>query len=104
MSQKVQKAKTKKVKDYDKIAGQLLPNSEPLSNVLNQIIEIENFEEFPSKYGHLIHIITSDGKRYRTTSEVIYKRLQELAEDLANGYVIRVRVVKNKRYYDFSKP
>jgi hypothetical protein len=101
--QKAQKGVEQKVKDYDQEAVRQFPNSEPLTELLNQSFTIEEITFYNTKYGEMA-LVRVGPKLYRTVSQVLIKQLKSMAKDVQEGWRIRVKLIKVKRYYTFAKP
>jgi hypothetical protein len=102
-TQKAQKGVEPKIVDYTQATAQKLPENQPLTDLVDKTFVIQRVEFYPSKYGEIALVYVND-KAYRTVSEVIIRQLHRLEETLKEGYAIRVKLIKYKRYLTFVKP
>jgi aspartate ammonia-lyase len=79
-----------------------------LSELVNQTFVIANIEFQEITYrgqNTVISIITlSNGQKYHTFSTILIEQLKNIKQITDSGKMVRVKLIKTKRYYQFTKP
>jgi hypothetical protein len=79
-----------------------------ISELVNQVFVIANVEFQEITYrgqNTVISIITlSDGSKYHSFSAILIEQLKQIKQICDSGKMVRVKLIKTKRYYQFTKP
>jgi len=79
-----------------------------ISELTNQVFIISSvqFQDLVYRGNNTtIAIITlSDGSKYHTFSSILIEQLKQIKQITDSGKMVRVKLIKTKRYYQFTKP